>query len=296
MKIFLSHTNRDKPLVNAIRRQLPHHISQWIDEENLFWGQNLEGVITDAIKKQADYVIIFLGNESIQSEWVKKELGIALNHEKDIGRTFVLPVLLDNSVWNKIEPASFQSRRYLEITDFSEQGISTFSKRISDELFSWLSNNLDEEKKSKVEAKKEAEKLIGTLRGINEALDEFNEIANEWALELLTLLKSKNPSLAIKLVESKFENELPERIRTLQSYKNDLEEMAKRQEQEKSMTLGFTMMGLSLNMPQQEQIISCLKSMKNLHSIYENDRNNLSESELINQWMSIISRKFSKNS
>ena len=72
MKIFLSHTSRDKPLVNAIRKQLPSHIKQWIDEKDLLWGQDLEGVIRKAINKHADYVLVFLGNEYIKSEWVKK--------------------------------------------------------------------------------------------------------------------------------------------------------------------------------------------------------------------------------
>ena len=61
----------------------------------------------------------------------------------------------------------------------------------------------------------------------------------------MTLLKSEEPNVAIKLVESKFEEELPERLQTLQSYKDNLAEMAKRQE-EKSMALGFAMLGLSL--------------------------------------------------
>ena len=294
MKIFLSHTNRDKPLVNIIRRQLPSHIKQWIDEEELLWGQDLTKVISDAISKQADYVVIFLSNESINSEWVKKELQIALEYEKEINRTFVLPILLDNTVWNQIEPQSFQSRRYLEIKDFSEQGVSAFSKKISDELFAWLSINLDNENKDKIEAKKEMENIIGSLKEINKAVDDFNEVADEWALELLTSLKYKKSNQAISLVEDILEDELPERQKTLQSYKNNLEKMAQRQEEAKSMALGLTMMGLSLNMPQQEKIINCLKRMKYLYTFYKSGKNNLSEGELIDQWIIVINKKFSK--
>ncbi len=58
-------------------------------------------------------------------------------------------------MWDKIEPKSFQNRRYIKIIDFSYNGIKNISNEISDALFKWLSENLDEGKKKSLLSKKE---------------------------------------------------------------------------------------------------------------------------------------------
>jgi len=48
MKIFFSHSSRDKPLVREIQKSLPEHIKSWIDEKELLIGDDLK----DSIKNQ----------------------------------------------------------------------------------------------------------------------------------------------------------------------------------------------------------------------------------------------------
>lgn len=138
VKIFLSHSSRDKPLLREIMRNLPSEVRAWIDEKELRMGQRLNASIRNAIATEMDFVVIFVGPEAVRSKWVRRELEWALIREVELDRVFVLPVILDRSSWAQL-PRKFQDRRYLLCADFTEVGISDFSKRLADELFSLVS-------------------------------------------------------------------------------------------------------------------------------------------------------------
>ncbi len=159
MKIFLSHSSRNKPLIREIKSYLPEHIKLWIDEKDMLIGDNLETSIKDAIETNSDYVIVFIDSYSVKSDWVLKELDWAISHEKEIERTFVLPVLLDKDL--EI-PLSISKRKYLYCFDFSETNIRSLSNNIISELFAWLSRDLNT--KTKV-----IEKQNTTIKLLDEA-------------------------------------------------------------------------------------------------------------------------------
>ncbi len=172
MKIFLSHSSKDKPLVREIRKQLPEHIKAWIDEKELLIGEDLEGSIKNAIDAGSDFVLLFLSSDSVESEWVNRELEWALKREKEIGRPFVLPILLDKQSWDLVQPSSFRSRKYILCSDFSENGVAQVAKEVSDELFAWLSRNLEESAERKAHIKivdipvqKQSEQILNIGKG-----------------------------------------------------------------------------------------------------------------------------------
>ena len=43
MRIFLSHSSIQKPLVREIKKRLPQHLNAWIDEERLLFGESTYG-------------------------------------------------------------------------------------------------------------------------------------------------------------------------------------------------------------------------------------------------------------
>lgn len=143
MKIFLSHGSKNKPLIREVKSYFPEHIKLWIDEKDLLIGENINSSLREAIESNSDYVIMFLDNYSIKSDWVKKELSWALSHEKTIGRTFVLPIILDNDVIGDIEFGELLQRKYILCTDFTESSIKNLSNNIISELFAWLSRDLN---------------------------------------------------------------------------------------------------------------------------------------------------------
>jgi len=60
MKIFLSHSNKHKPLVREIKSYLPEHLNLWLDEKELLIGDNISTSIQKTIQAETDYVVFLL--------------------------------------------------------------------------------------------------------------------------------------------------------------------------------------------------------------------------------------------
>ena len=94
--IFLSHSSVDKPFVRELHKFLEYqNIKSWIDEAEITIGDSLISKIAEGIKL-ADFVAIILSPNSINSEWVKKELKLAMIQEKENGKKKILPILIEN--------------------------------------------------------------------------------------------------------------------------------------------------------------------------------------------------------
>jgi len=163
MKIFLSHSSKNKPLVREIKSYLPEHMKLWIDEKDILVGDNIIGSIKEAIKTNSDYLIVFLDTNSVRSQWVIKELTWAVEHEKQIKRTFILPIIIESDVLSQPLPFELNNRKYLSCYDFNENSIKNLADNIMSELFAWLSRDLDN---------KVINKDSSSLKVLNEA-DQF---------------------------------------------------------------------------------------------------------------------------
>jgi hypothetical protein len=148
MKLFLSHSSRDKALVREIKSKLPAFIETWLDEKDLTVGAALEESINQAIQDEADYVVVFFDREAINSKWVQKEISWAMTREKELGRIFIIPILLDDS-WKNIRPVSFKKRFYLMCLDQSEFGIKSFVEKFTYQFFKLACERLDHLKEAK---------------------------------------------------------------------------------------------------------------------------------------------------
>ena len=134
MRIFLSHRSRDKALVREFRSQLPSFLDTWLDEESLSWGDSFPTELKLSIQSGVDFLIIFLDNDALSSEWVKQELEWAIEREKELKRTFVLPILLPEVASENL-PAGFSERLYLRLSDFSLASVNSLANRASLKLF-----------------------------------------------------------------------------------------------------------------------------------------------------------------
>ncbi len=93
--VFLSHSHGDKPFV----RDLAGRLSQagaavWLDEAEMNVGESLIDRIAAAIQ-EVDYVAAILSPRSVKSNWVQKELSLAMAKELQGRRVTVLPVLIE---------------------------------------------------------------------------------------------------------------------------------------------------------------------------------------------------------
>jgi hypothetical protein len=134
MKIFLSHRNRDKPLVNDFKELLPSFLSTWLDDDNLSWGDSLTTELRSIIQSAVDFLIIFLDKDSLTSEWVRQELDWAIERERELKRRFVLPILLPDADASEL-PTVISERLFLRLSDYGRTSIESLAKKAIEQLF-----------------------------------------------------------------------------------------------------------------------------------------------------------------
>jgi len=134
MRIFLSHQSRDKALVLEFREFLPRFLDTWLDEDSLSWGGSLPEQLKTTVQSGVDFLIVFLDRASLVSTWVRQELEWALARERELGRTFVLPILLED-VPAEDFPGGLNERLYLRLADFNRASVEALANRATIELF-----------------------------------------------------------------------------------------------------------------------------------------------------------------
>jgi TIR domain len=111
--IFLSHSHQDKPFVRRLAERLMQSgVVVWLDEIHLGIGDSIIGKIADAIEA-VDYVAAVISKNSVRSQWVQKELSIAMSKEISGKRVVVLPILLDDCKM----PTHLQDKLYVDFRD-----------------------------------------------------------------------------------------------------------------------------------------------------------------------------------
>lgn len=93
-RLFLSHNWQDKPFVRSLAfrlREAGHYV--WIDEAEISVGDSLIRKISGALQ-DSDYVVAVISRTSVQSNWVRKELELAMYREISGMTVHVLPVLI----------------------------------------------------------------------------------------------------------------------------------------------------------------------------------------------------------
>lgn len=93
--IFLCHSSRDKFFVRELAERLKtFKVKVWLDEAEINIGDSLTEKIGQAIDA-TDFVGVVLSHNSVNSEWVQKELQVAIQKEFANRRVVVLPLLLE---------------------------------------------------------------------------------------------------------------------------------------------------------------------------------------------------------
>lgn len=127
--IFLSHNSKDKPFVRKLANDLRRHgFYVWVDEAEIKIGDSLIEKIREGID-EVEYVGVVLSTNSINSEWVKREIDIAMNQEIEGKKVKVLPIMLE-----KVDPPSFlKGKLYADFTteEAYPQGLDLIVDRLS---------------------------------------------------------------------------------------------------------------------------------------------------------------------
>lgn len=139
MKIFLSHAAESKELVRRIADHLPKHVRIWLDKDEMPTGVRFGKQIEAAIDGECDFLVVFVDQHAIASEWVRNEVAWALARENDLQRPFLLPLLLADvgEAIGRIGP--LHDRLYLTAFEHSDEGLREAAQRLADELFALAS-------------------------------------------------------------------------------------------------------------------------------------------------------------
>ncbi len=182
MKIFLSHASESKTLVRRLTEPLPPHVSIWLDRDMMGPGHRFGPRIEAAIRRDCDFVLVFIDEHALASDWVKRETALALQRQMDLQRTYVLPVLLqDLGPRMKELGIDPEEMLYLEATDHSDAGIAAAAGTLAEELFKHCSTMIETLRNA------DRRRLLDELSG---ELTEYQQVAFQW-------LASMGNSLAV---------------------------------------------------------------------------------------------------
>jgi hypothetical protein len=96
--IFISYSHKDKSFVDMLTKDFDtYKITYWLDEKELQIGDMLLRNLREGIDK-SQFLLIILSKNSISSEWVQRELDLALNEEISKGVIKVLPAVIDKEI------------------------------------------------------------------------------------------------------------------------------------------------------------------------------------------------------
>ncbi len=83
-RVFLSHSNRDTWLAGIIKEKIEaaaSNVEVWLDEMSLAGGQEVIAALAKGIR-DANEIVVLVSNESLRSQWVAWEIGMATAWKK----------------------------------------------------------------------------------------------------------------------------------------------------------------------------------------------------------------------
>jgi len=116
---FLSHSSKDKSFIRQLAADLTSHgVAVWLDEQRIRVGDSIPEQVAQGLA-ESDYFVVAISANSVQSEWVKKELNNALVHEVERRQVHVLPIRLDESPM----PESIRDKKYADFSRSYKTGL-----------------------------------------------------------------------------------------------------------------------------------------------------------------------------
>lgn len=135
---FISYSVKDTEFAEKVNQFLSRNgVSTWFAPKDLAIGTKTRTALDQAISSH-DRLIVVLSANSITSQWVEKEVEAALEQERQTGTNILLPVTIDNRVFEVPYGWAADLRRTRNIGSFNawqkEQDFQTSANRLLDAL------------------------------------------------------------------------------------------------------------------------------------------------------------------
>ena len=116
---FLSHSSFDKAFIRQLSADLTKAgVMVWLDEQRILVGDSITEKIGQGLA-ESDYFLVALSDQSVKSEWVKKELNQALIQEVERRKVHILPLKLSDCEI----PALIKDKKYADFTNSYKEGL-----------------------------------------------------------------------------------------------------------------------------------------------------------------------------
>lgn len=117
MKIFISYSTKDEQRVRGLEKYISKEMVQtWIDHKAISGGSSLIKTITKGIDN-SDVYFLFISQNSLNSDWVKKEIKLAIKKEEKLKYEFIVPVVLDIKAWKNWNQKKLKDRKFVSYNE-----------------------------------------------------------------------------------------------------------------------------------------------------------------------------------
>ncbi len=117
MKIFLSYSTKDEQIVRRLEKYISKEIIEtWIDHKAIGGGSDLTRAIKKGINK-SDVYFVFISQNSLNSNWVDREIVWAMKREEKLKYEFIVPVILEKEALKRWKNKKLKNRKYIEYSD-----------------------------------------------------------------------------------------------------------------------------------------------------------------------------------
>jgi hypothetical protein len=115
---FISYSSKDTPLAERLYADLQSKgVRPWFAPEDLKIGEKIRVGIDESIRVH-DKLLLVLSKNSVESEWVEKEVETAMEQERKQKRTVLFPIRLDDAVLKIDSGWPADVRRWRNTGDF----------------------------------------------------------------------------------------------------------------------------------------------------------------------------------
>lgn len=117
---FISYSSKDEEFVKRLYSDLQANgVRCWFAPENLRIGTRMRGGIDEAVRIY-DRLVLVVSEHSINSDWVEQEVEAALEKERETGREVIVPIRIDDHIFESSHRWAPHIRRTRHLGDFSK--------------------------------------------------------------------------------------------------------------------------------------------------------------------------------
>lgn len=144
--LFICYSSKDKKFVQKLAEDLKTHgVTVWWDEWEMMVGDSINKKIQEGILKSS-YLAVVLSPDSVESQWVEKELNAAYIIELEEHKVFILPMLYRTANI----PIFLKDRICADFRYSYKEGFFALTKRLIPEIDPQITNALMSENHTKI--------------------------------------------------------------------------------------------------------------------------------------------------